>query len=111
MIPVFFLFPREGGLVESNKLVLWMFWSIPDDGTSSNMIQLLLYRISSEAPGVLTTREAPLTSSRPLVVRRPRCAVACTCITQLGRILLPNYQGKIINSLIAGDKSAAWRAG
>eukprot|EP00913_Durusdinium_trenchii_P029644 g27786.t1 len=36
-----------------------------------------------------------------------QCAVACTCITQLGRILLPNYQGKIINSLIAGDKSAA----
>ena len=35
-----------------------------------------------------------------------RCAVLCTCITQLGRILLPNYQGKIINSLIDGNKQA-----
>ncbi|CAL1165262.1 unnamed protein product [Cladocopium goreaui] len=33
-----------------------------------------------------------------------QCAVLCTCITQLGRILLPNYQGSIINDLIAGNK-------
>ena len=32
-------------------------------------------------------------------------AIGCTCITQLGRILLPNYQGQIINSLIANEKA------
>ena len=40
-----------------------------------------------------------------------RCAVLCTCITQLGRILLPNYQGSIINDLIAGNKEAGSDAG
>ncbi|CAL1167350.1 unnamed protein product [Cladocopium goreaui] len=40
-----------------------------------------------------------------------QCAVLCTCITQLGRILLPNYQGSIINDLIAGNKQAGSDAG
>ncbi len=38
--------------------------------------------------------------------QKPRCAILCTCITQLGRILLPNYQGSIINNLIDGNKQA-----
>jgi len=82
---------------------------------------LLCYRKSQNSntqEGILRGDSGPkyveeLTSwqyfCRAIALCRPfqrtlQCAILCTCITQLGRILLPNYQGSIINNLIAGNR-------
>lgn len=103
-------FPAHLAVASSNTSKQWNF-CIEKSVDSQNLDKFFYITQATETffPWFLLNFLSSTCFSLPLMawwLQKPRCAILCTCITQLGRILLPNYQGSIINNLIAGNREA-----